>query len=496
MHASQLPGNVVVRARRRRGDGQARGGGRHAGRGRGRSSGATRASRTSSSRWWRPGATPSPGFDIVDRANALVGQEYAESLAAGLASRMYAGRLERGTATDTAAISVSASTLGNGGQGRPRLLRTVHRRGVPLHRERPRHALPADGARRPARWPGWPPRPSGRAPSCGASCSPSPSPGSRPSCIVWGVTAAVFGADWGDPLGVLLMCVGATAAMCGLGAFLTSFARTPQEAFAASLVVGLVLALLGGNLLPPGALPEALQVLSLGTPNGWALVGFGRLALLHDPASSVVGPFLVLCLIAARDRWPGHGPGAPDGDAVIPIIRVNLRRAVGDRRYLFVATVFPVLFILVTGLLAGSPKEPIGLVHPSAASGPAGRPHRRPQGADRAQPGPAGRRHPAGAGGGRAHRAAGGAGCATRRLRQRVGLDERGAGPHGRGGPARPHGRRGHAHHRDRRDARPHRRARRAQPLLLRGAGRPRPVPRHHGAAAVVGRGRVAPARA
>jgi ABC-2 type transport system permease protein len=51
---------------------------------------------------------------------------------------------------------------------------------------------------------------------------------------------------------------------------------------------------------------------------------------------------------------------------VIPIIRVNLRRAVGDRRYLFIATVFPILFILVTGLLAGSPKEPIGLVHPSA----------------------------------------------------------------------------------------------------------------------------------
>jgi ABC-2 type transport system permease protein len=51
---------------------------------------------------------------------------------------------------------------------------------------------------------------------------------------------------------------------------------------------------------------------------------------------------------------------------VIPIVRVNLRRAGGDRRYLFVATVFPVLFILVTGLLAGSPREPVGLVHPSA----------------------------------------------------------------------------------------------------------------------------------
>ncbi len=63
-----------------------------------------------------PGATPSPGFDIVDRANEVVGQEVAESLAAGLASRIYAGRLCRGTATDAAAISVSASTLGNGGK--------------------------------------------------------------------------------------------------------------------------------------------------------------------------------------------------------------------------------------------------------------------------------------------------------------------------------------------------------------------------------------------
>jgi ABC-2 type transport system permease protein len=51
---------------------------------------------------------------------------------------------------------------------------------------------------------------------------------------------------------------------------------------------------------------------------------------------------------------------------VIPIVRVNLRRAGGDRRYLFVAAVFPVLFILVTGLLAGNPKEPVGLVHPTA----------------------------------------------------------------------------------------------------------------------------------
>jgi ABC-2 type transport system permease protein len=244
-----------------------------------------------------PGATPSPGFEIVDRASALIGQEYAESLAAGLASRLYAGRLQHGTATDLAAISVSASTLGNGGKAvldyfAPSIAVVFLFIGSGLGM---RSLLMERATGTLARLAAAPIRPSaivwGKLLAIGLT-------GLASILIVWGVTAAAFGANWGAPLGVLMMCVGATAAMCGLGAFLTSFARTPQEAFAASLVVGLVLALLGGNLLPPGALPEALQVLSLGTPNGWALVGFGRLALLRDPASSVVGPFLVLCLIA------------------------------------------------------------------------------------------------------------------------------------------------------------------------------------------------------
>jgi ABC-2 type transport system permease protein len=116
--------------------------------------------------------------------------------------------------------------------------------------------------------------------------------------VVWGATTVVFGASWGAPLGVLLLCVGATAAMCGLGVFLTSLARNEQEAFGVALIVGLFLSLLGGNLLPPGSLPEFLQVLSLGTPNGWALVGFGRLSLQGESAGAAVGPFLVLALIA------------------------------------------------------------------------------------------------------------------------------------------------------------------------------------------------------
>jgi ABC-2 type transport system permease protein len=244
-----------------------------------------------------PGATPSPGFDIVARADALVGQEAAESLAAGLASRIYAGRLERGTATDAAAISVAASTLGNGGKAvldyfAPSIAVVFLFIGSGLGM---RSLLMERATGTLARLVASPVRPStivwGKLLAIGLT-------GLASILVVWGVTVGVFGADWGDPLGVLVICVGATAAMCGLGTFLTSFARSPQEAFAVSLIVGLVLALLGGNLLPPGALPEPLQILSLGTPNGWALVGFGRLALLGDPTSAVIWPFLVLCMIA------------------------------------------------------------------------------------------------------------------------------------------------------------------------------------------------------
>jgi ABC-2 type transport system permease protein len=244
-----------------------------------------------------PGATPSPGFDVVDRANALVGQEYAESLAAGLASRLYAGRLFRGTATDTAAISVQSSTVGSGGKAvldyfAPSIAIVFLFIGSGLGM---RSLLMERATGTLGRLVAAPIRP--RTIVWGKLFAIALT-GLSSILVVWAVTAAVFGARWGAPLGVLLMCLGATAAMCGLGTFLTSFARSPQEAFAASLIVGLVLALLGGNLLPPGALPEFFQVLSLGTPNGWALVGFGRLALLHDPASSVLGPFAVLCLIA------------------------------------------------------------------------------------------------------------------------------------------------------------------------------------------------------
>jgi ABC-2 type transport system permease protein len=245
-----------------------------------------------------PGATHSPGFDVVSRSSSLVGQEWAESVAAGLSSRLYAGLIRPGSDTQPAAISVSTQSLGNASRGvldyfAPSIAVIflfigggLGMRSLMLERSGGTLVRMAAAPVRPNRI------------VIGKMLAIFIT-GLASILVVWGVTTVAFGADWGAPLGVLLLSIGASAAMCGLGAFLTSLARNEQEAFGVALIVGLFLALLGGNLLPPGSLPTFLQVLSLGTPNGWALVGFGRLSLLDEPASSVLGPFLVLCLIAA-----------------------------------------------------------------------------------------------------------------------------------------------------------------------------------------------------
>jgi ABC-2 type transport system permease protein len=245
-----------------------------------------------------PGAAHSPGFDVVSRASSLTGQEWAESIAAGLASRLYAGNLRPGSAPRLASISVHTESLGNAGRGvldyfAPSIAVVflfigggLGMRSLMLERSAGTLVRIAAAPVRPTR-------------IVAGKMAAIFITGLSSILVVWGATTFIFGADWGAPLGVLLLSIGATAAMCGLGTFLTSLARNEQEAFGVALIVGLLLSLVGGNLLPPGSLPEVLQIASLGTPNGWALVGFGRLSLLHGSAGSVVGPFLVLFLIAA-----------------------------------------------------------------------------------------------------------------------------------------------------------------------------------------------------
>jgi ABC-2 type transport system permease protein len=249
-----------------------------------------------------PGATHTPGFDVVTKGTSPLGEEYAESVAAGMASVMYASRVPHAEATAAddpapATVAVDSQDVGHGGKVNlnffaPNIAVVFLFIGSGLGM---RSLLMERSAGTLARITAAPVRPTqivlGKLLAIFLT-------GMATIFVIWAVTTYGFGADWGNLLGVLLMAIAATAAMCGIGVFLTSLAKNEQQAFGITLLVGLFLALVGGNLLPSGSLPDAFQVLALGTPNGWALVGFGRLDQLREPASSIIGPFVVLLLIA------------------------------------------------------------------------------------------------------------------------------------------------------------------------------------------------------
>lgn len=250
-----------------------------------------------------PGASHTPGFDVVTRGTSPLGQQYAESVAAAISSVLFAHRVPgRGVQTSTAAVdrtpvAIATQNVGHGGKVHlnffaPNIAVVFLFIGSGLGM---RSLLMERSAGTLSRITAAPLRPTQIVLGKLAAIFVT---GLATIFVIWAVTSLAFGADWGDPLGVVVMALGTTAAMCGIGVFLTSLAKTEQQAFGITMLVGLALALLGGNLLPSGSLPDLFQVLALGTPNGWALVGFGRLDQLGQGAGSVLGPFLVLLAIA------------------------------------------------------------------------------------------------------------------------------------------------------------------------------------------------------
>lgn len=117
--------------------------------------------------------------------------------------------------------------------------------------------------------------------------------------VVWLVTATVFRASWGDPLAVALVIAATTAAVGGISLLITGLARTEAQADGLTAMVAFVLALLGGNFLPSGAMPELLRKLSMFTPNGWSLRAFLDIGAGGAHASDVLAAVGVLVAIAA-----------------------------------------------------------------------------------------------------------------------------------------------------------------------------------------------------
>jgi len=107
-------------------------------------------------------------------------------------------------------------------------------------------------------------------------------------------TSLLFGADWGNPLGVAILIVAAIASAMGIMSLIASVARNAEQAANWQSVVSVVLGLLGGTFFPVSQAPGVLSTLTFAAPQAWFLRGLGdlrggRLSVIWVPVLAMLG---------------------------------------------------------------------------------------------------------------------------------------------------------------------------------------------------------------
>jgi ABC-2 type transport system permease protein len=90
-------------------------------------------------------------------------------------------------------------------------------------------------------------------------------------------TSLLFGASWGNPLGVAVLVVAAILAATGIMAFIATFAKNAEQAGNWQSVVAVVLGLFGGTFFPVSLAPGILSRLTFIAPQAWFMRGLGDL---------------------------------------------------------------------------------------------------------------------------------------------------------------------------------------------------------------------------
>ena len=106
----------------------------------------------------------------------------------------------------------------------------------------------------------------------------------------------IFSIQWGHPLLVLAVVFCLNIVMAGFIAFLYSFVRTERQAGAVLSSVILVMALLGGSMIPVDNFPPLVQTFSKFTLNYWGILAFHK-TMLQDPIREIFPILLSMVVV-------------------------------------------------------------------------------------------------------------------------------------------------------------------------------------------------------
>ncbi len=114
--------------------------------------------------------------------------------------------------------------------------------------------------------------------------------------------------ELGDPAGLAIMTLATSLAAIGLGFLMSSISRASMLVASATAVLLIVMAVMGGIMIPKFVMPGFMQDMSVLVPQGWALEGYldvlvcGRSALDVLPHACVLAGFAVAFFLVALLR--------------------------------------------------------------------------------------------------------------------------------------------------------------------------------------------------
>lgn len=120
------------------------------------------------------------------------------------------------------------------------------------------------------------------------------------------LSLALFGVEWKNLGGSVLLMMALSLAGAGAGMLLGSFGLAEPATIGIGVTTGLVLGALGGAMVPLEILPDAIQTVARFTPQGWAMLGFRDLqwqGSLLDIADNVLVLLAMGAVLAALASW-------------------------------------------------------------------------------------------------------------------------------------------------------------------------------------------------
>ena len=112
--------------------------------------------------------------------------------------------------------------------------------------------------------------------------------------VLVAATTLLFGATWGNPVGVSVLIVTAIMAATGIMALIATVARNAEQAANWQSVVAVILGLIGGTFFPVSQAPGILSSITFVAPQAWFLRGLGDLrggsvSVVWVPALAMLG---------------------------------------------------------------------------------------------------------------------------------------------------------------------------------------------------------------